>query len=277
MSKIKAMFLKNIGGVSNYSSFTLASVNSGLFNNMVTPKGIHITNDGSKIFVQESGSADGIFRYDMSSAFDITSETFTNEKTKLLGADQPQACFFNPDGTHYFTIQSSQIFQATLSTPFDTSTQGTVTSYSFSGTMNGVWVKFNDDGFKMFARGVGDGSVQGIIEVVLSTAYDVTSSTSETTYLPPTDSLKFDSIVFVNNGLDILVMDAIDEEYDLINLSSAYDVSTMSDSVHNQTTGLTIMTNSSRDTVSYTDDTYIYILDSGSLKNIYQFSTSFII
>ena len=273
MSKRKAMFFKK--RVANYSSFTLASVNSSsIAGTIITPKGIYITDDGTKIFAQESGSDDGVFRFDMSTAFDITTETFTNEKTKLTGVGTPSSCFFKPDGTKYFVVQSQVIYQATLSTPFDTSTQGTVTNYTFTSTSSGVWIRFNDDGTKLYHRGL---NVRfGIVEVILSTPYDITSATSEILYLPPTDTLEFDSIDFVNEGNDILIWDNVIQEADLINLSSPYDVSTMSDSVHNQTTGLTILTAGSTTTVSYTDDTNIYVLNSGSSKIIYQFSTSFI-
>ena len=264
------------GGGSNYSSFNLASVASSSINSggIITPRGLYISDDGTKIFAQESGSADGVFRFDMSTAFDITTETFTSEGTGLSGAGGPITCAFSPDGLNYFTIQNNVIFGATLSTAWNTSTQGSVTTYALTDVTSTLNLAFNDDGTKCYKRGT---QIRfGIVEIVLSTPYDVTSATSETTYIPPTDSLRFDSFVFVNNGLDILIFDNIAEEADLINLSTAWDVSTMSNSIHNQNTGLTIITGSSYSTISYTDDTNVYLLDSQAAKNVYQFSTSFI-
>lgn len=254
------------GATAPATSMALVEVgSSSIIGTIITPKGIYISNDGTKIFAQESGSADEVFRYDMSTPFDITTETLTNFKAGLVGASVPLGCYFKADGTKFFSISSGVLRQADLSVAWDTSTQGTVTSYTFIDTTASNWFKFTPNGLTCYKKGLGN----TVLVCPISVAWDITTITSETVRNCPTSLPRFDDISFANSGYNLILLDVVLGNIELIGLTTAYDLSTMTD-----ITDTFASTPLQTITISETDDSNIYILDSGATKNLKQLSLS---
>ena len=89
----------------------------------------------------------------------------------------PRDITFNNDGTKMFTVDtvSDDVFEYTLSTPYDISTAVFVDSFAVdTGNTRPFSVQFNNDGSKMF---IAERELRKVIEYSLSTNFDVSSAT----------------------------------------------------------------------------------------------------
>ena len=89
----------------------------------------------------------------------------------------PREVTFNNDGTKMFTVDTvaDDVFEYTLSTPYDISTAVFVDSFAVdTGNTRPFSVQFNNDGSKMF---IAERELRKVIEYSLSTNFDVSSAT----------------------------------------------------------------------------------------------------
>ena len=121
-------------------------------------QGVTFNNDGTKMFtVGDSGNS--VYEYALSTAFDISSLSYTDSVSISSQETQPREIKFNHDGTKMYISGTvgDDINEYTLSTAFDISS--TVThkgSYSVSssdGCSGATGFSFNNDGTKLFTTG----------------------------------------------------------------------------------------------------------------------------
>ena len=146
---------------------------------------------------------------------------------------------FNDDGTKMYTlgyassVSGKNIFQYTLSVPFDVST-ASVSSDDYinvggSWTTDNEAIRFNNDGTKLFV--LYDATTQNhrstIYQYTLSTPYDITSTVTEGVYYRIGDLMDdFRSFLFNDDGSKMFI-----SRYGIINeytLSISFDTSTAS-------------------------------------------------
>lgn len=137
---------------------------------------------GTKMYIL-SATDHVIYQYDLSTAFDVSTASYTSKKYEL-STDNISGFDLKPDGSKvlFFTGQSGgdrTFKEIPLSTNFDLSTAGT--RVNDTTTMNqasaGSFYGFhlNSDGTKIYMMGDMSGSTQSIFRYELSSAYDVTS------------------------------------------------------------------------------------------------------
>ena len=138
--------------------------------------GILFNNDGTKAyFLNSSASPDEAYQYSLSTAYDISSATYDTKSLDFSAQDtQAVAFLFNDDGSKIFYggITNSNIYEYTLSTDFDISTE-TYTSNTFSVTTQTTTMKdfaFNADGTVMYVIG---NAADSIYLYDLSTGYSL--------------------------------------------------------------------------------------------------------
>ena len=121
-------------------------------------RGLTFNNDGTKMFtVGDSGNS--VYEYALSSAFDVSSLSYTDSVSIGSQETSPQEIKFNHDGTKMYIsgVAGVDINEYTLSSAFDISS--TVThkgSYSVSssdGYSGATGFSFNNDGTKLFTTG----------------------------------------------------------------------------------------------------------------------------
>jgi len=121
------------------------------------PTGIAFNNDGTKMFMVGVIN-DSVNEYSLSTAFDITSASFTSSFS-VTGQDTfPTGIAFNNDGTRLFMVGSStnKVYEYSLSTAFDLTSTVVFTGLSFSVAgqdTDSQSIAFNNDGTKMFMVG----------------------------------------------------------------------------------------------------------------------------
>jgi sugar lactone lactonase YvrE len=97
---------------------------------------INFNNDGTKMYITGNGSS-RVQEYALSTAFDVTTASFTDNFNPTSQASAPFITLFNNDGTKMYVQNSTGVlYQYSLSTAFDVST-GSYDSVSFTPTEGG--------------------------------------------------------------------------------------------------------------------------------------------
>jgi hypothetical protein len=137
--------------------------------------GLAISTDGTKIYIG-SGTQELIFEYSLSTAFDVSSASYTSNSVSM---GYTVLCVnFSPDGTQAFTSAGVEsVRRVTLSTAWDLSTAGS--SAFTSLTYESFGIAFSSDGAKLYAITTG----KTIYEYPLSTAFDITTFSTSTSNL----------------------------------------------------------------------------------------------
>ena len=127
---------------------------------------------------------------------------------------QPRGLTFNNDGSKMYIIGTTgdDVNEYNLSTNFDVSTASFVDSYSFMTPTQDTnlenfpySVKFNNDGTKMFIVGSGSANVN---EFILTTAYDVSTASHETSFSVSSQENKPWGLDFNNDGTKMFITGA---------------------------------------------------------------------
>ena len=94
-----------------------------------TPIGSHISSDGTKLYMI-GNATDTVYQYDMSTANDLSTATYNSVSLYVFndGATSPKGITFKPDGTKMYVLDTTIVFEYSLSTAWDLSTASFSTS-----------------------------------------------------------------------------------------------------------------------------------------------------
>ena len=139
----------NISTASYSQNFSVASQET-------TPRGLYFNNNGTKFFITGS-VGDDVNEYSLSTAWDISTASFTTNFSFSSQETNSAALSFNSDGTKMYIIgfTNDTVFEYDLTTGFDVST-ASYNSVSFSVASqdtNPSGIAFNSAGTKMYIIG----------------------------------------------------------------------------------------------------------------------------
>jgi 6-phosphogluconolactonase (cycloisomerase 2 family) len=136
-----------------------ASYNSVSFNvssQETLPNALFFNSSGTKMYMTGTNS-NAVHQYGLSSAWDVSSASFTQSLSVLSEDSKPTAISFTPDGTRMVISgnQNDRVYQYSLTVGFDISTASyDNVNISISGQMTGPQgLFFKNDGTKMYALG----------------------------------------------------------------------------------------------------------------------------
>ena len=154
------------------------------------PRDIRFKSDGTSFYVIASTAPDSIYQYDLSTAWDISTASYSNKSFSVqTQSSNPSGLAVSADGTKFYVNDygSAVSYQYDLSTAWDIST-ASYSNKSLTSTTQGGQIESIDissDGLKFFMSGCID---DAIFQYDLSTAWDLsTASTSHSASLSPTD------------------------------------------------------------------------------------------
>ena len=245
---------------SQVTSLTYASKTGHVTGN--DTQAIAFKSDGTKVFT--SGSGGSVYEHSLSTAWDLSTISYTRAFSHASQLSNARGLYFKPDGTEFYIVGNTlSVFKYTINSsyPWDLAyasydSSNNISSQHGTGSQG---IFFKPDGTKMF---ITDYTNNHIGEWSLSTAWDLSTVShvrNANVLATPKD------IVFNSDGTVIYIVTATKiTEY---NCSTAYDTSTMStpnrdfttstQSTNNQ--GLTIRPdNSEIFIVNATDDAYEY-------------------
>lgn len=219
----------SIAGTSLQASLNVASQTT-------TGAGIAFKADGTKMYVTSQTSG-GIYEYDLSIAWDITSAVYNTFYTIATNTPNSDDLTFKADGTKLFVmnLNTSEIHSYSLSTAWDLSTlsyDGSPFSVLHANSLNsykGLWV--SDDGTNMYVAGHWSYSASNIYAVRrynLSTGWDLSTASytddSKSLDVTSNGANSYTGGRFADNGNKLfLVRLGVVIQY---SLSTPYDVST---------------------------------------------------
>jgi len=140
-----------------------------------SPTGVELSPDGAKMYVVGL-SSDSVHEYDLSTAWDISTATFSSSFSVSAQTSQPNGIRFNNDGSIMYVGESGGINQYNLSVAYDISTA----SFDKANTsFNSTSFCFSEDGAKFFKL---DTTSDAVSEYDLSTNFDTTTASLVTTF-----------------------------------------------------------------------------------------------
>ena len=195
------------------------------------PTGLFFKPDGTKMYIIGSAS-DSIHAYDLSTAWDISTASFSYPGTNYFSVKAqeafPTALFFKPDGTKMYVTGTSgdDVNEYNLSTAWDVSTASYAQTFSVSAqerNPNGLF--FKPDGTKMYITGTSGDDVN---EYNLSTAWDVSTASIVQAFPVYTQETNPRAVFFKPDGTKMYITGSSGDDVNEYNLSTAWNVSTAS-------------------------------------------------
>ena len=206
------------------AQITVASTETGysVSSQETGPRELAFNSNGTKFFVTGYQGGD-VGEYSMSTAWDVSTASYTDGFSVSSQDSNPRGLAFNTDGTKMFVTgdDGNDINEYTLSTGFDVSTASFVDSLDVSSYDTSVrGVTFNDDGTRMFYHGQQNDKIH---DFSLSTAFDVSTASYNTKISLPSFDTGAEAIVFNGDGNKLFVTGNDDNTIDEYTLTGGWD------------------------------------------------------
>jgi len=212
---------------SDFRNFTintqwLSSVADG------TPTDIYFKPGGTTLYVNGSAGED-IDEYLLDAPYDLRNGKFVRGVSiNEFGVVDSRGLQFKPDGTKLFVsdVNTDDIFELSLSTPWDITTVGLTTVYVTSEDSAISGMHIGAGGTAMYLTGYNPND--DIFQYSLSTAWDLTSTVGLTTIksLNEDGISNSEGIYVVPDGTRLFITDTVGEEIAQYEMSTPFDVST---------------------------------------------------
>lgn len=207
------------------------SNNLVVFDESEQPAGIAFKSDGTKLYVT-GRSTDDVTEYQLSTAWDITTAVFDYALTDFLNISSetttPQGLTFKSDGSKLFVTSSAEddIFEYTLSTPWNIDTASFSQSFDLTGTQTDLGGHFfRSDGLKLYTVGSG---VAAVREFDLSSAWNVSTISYQQSFSVNAEAPAAADVSFSSAGTQMYVIGPNSDAVHEYALSTAWDISTAS-------------------------------------------------
>ena len=164
------------------STASYNSVNLDINSRTPNAGGIFFKPDGTKMYLNDR-TYQQLDEYTLSTAWDLSSASFTTNKDISTFNANPMGVFFKPDGTkvYFGDTNADTIRECNLTTAWDISTISYNQAFSIVSQEQDIHdVEFTSDGTKMFIVGRQSDKVH---QYALSTAWDVTTASYSNVFL----------------------------------------------------------------------------------------------
>jgi len=137
------------------------------------PRGAVLSNDGTKMFVC-GDSNNVVLEYALSTAYDLSSATYTQQFDVSSQTTDLKSIAFKPDGTEFYISGGGKVVQYSLSTAWDISTSSHTATVTLSGYTNIDFIVFSADGTSLIFTEIV--STSYIWKFNLSTAWSISTA-----------------------------------------------------------------------------------------------------
>ena len=191
------------------------------------PQGLFFKPDGTKMYFTGRDGVD-VNEYDLSSAWDISTASFSQRFSVSARESEPQGLFFKPDGTKMYITgtQGVDVTEYNLSSAWDISTASFSQNFSVSAqdsSPQGVF--FKPDGAKMY---IAANSNDNVYEYDLSSAWDVSTASFSQSFSVSAQDASPTGIFFKPDGAKMYVLGSSADNVNEYDLSGSWDISTAS-------------------------------------------------
>ena len=196
--------------------------------------GIGFANNGTKMYINDNNSLNKrIYEFTLSTGYDLSTATFgSSGYSKYYYDNQSGLCngiFFKPDGTKLY-LQSdtyNSVDEYALSTAWDITTASYTARFDVSASnATPASLNFNNDGTKFY---VANKATFILYQYNLTTAYDVTTASYSGSSFDFSAWVGFyRDFQFKPDGTKLFIFDDTSNQVKAYNLSTAWDLSTVS-------------------------------------------------
>ena len=191
------------------------------------PSDLAFSSDGTKMYVI-GVVGDDVNEYSLSSAWDISTASYTQNFSVASQETNPLGLHFKGDGTKMYIVGTvnDTVYEYTLSTAWDVSTASYIQGFSVNAQDTApTGVFFKSDGTVMYVLGDSGNDVN---QYSLSTAWDVsTASYVQNFSVGPQDSSP-NGLFFKSDGTKMYIVGANSDAVWEYSLSTPWDISTAS-------------------------------------------------
>ena len=187
----KKVFQFSLSTAYDVSTASYDNVSVSVATQAPLPRAMKFKPDGTRLYIVNyvsSNSDDAIYQYNLSSPFDLSTMTYSNNSLSVGSQNtHPRGLTFKPDGTKLFLCGQTapnKLFEYDLTTPWDLST-ASYSNKNFTFTQEPVdnsWhndVAFDSTGRRMFSIGNANNRVY---QWLLGTPWDISTATYNTFY-----------------------------------------------------------------------------------------------
>ena len=216
----------NLSTAWDISTGSYASKSFGVGGIETSPSGISFKPDGTKLYFI-GASADTVYQYTLSTAWDISTASTDSKSTNLAFNDTtPVGLAFNDSGTKCYMLGGTGIilYEYPVGTAWDASTinNGYIGILSQDTTSQAIY--FKPDGTRMYMLGA---SNDRVFEYNLSVAWQVSTAvySRQSVSLVETTAV---GIYFSSDGTKFFIVGTVNDRIYQYNMSTAWDVTTAS-------------------------------------------------
>ncbi len=191
--------------------------------------GMEFSKDGSKLFLMGSFN-DQVYEYNLSTAFDPTTASFTTSFSVIAQESNMQGIAFDPSGSRMFLVglDTDRVYEYLLEVPYDLTTAAfTGKALDISGQETSPrTITFDPGGDRMFILGV---NTDQVYQYDLSTPFDLaTAAYSGTSFSVTAQATSPEGLVFNSDGSKFFVIDDGSDRIFQYQMSAPFDISTAS-------------------------------------------------
>ena len=222
---ISLEYAKSTGSIDDTASLTSFVDSFSVVQQDTSPSGLAFSADGAKMFVVGT-TGNNVNEYTLSTPFDVSTATFVDSFSVTSQETSPRGLAFSANGAKMFVVgvNSDNVNEYTLSTPFDVSTAVFVDSFSVrSQDTFPNDLAFSANGAKMFVVGVNSDNVN---EYTLTTPFDVSTAVFVDSFSVASQETSPSGLAFSADGAKMFVVGNIGNDVNEYTLSTPFDVST---------------------------------------------------
>jgi len=202
------------------------SILLGVASQDTLPHDLYIKPNGTKFYITGT-SNHAVFEYNMSTAWDLSTGSYSQSFSVNAQETGASGIFFKPDGTKMYITGTSgdDVNEYNLSTAWDVSTASYSQVFSVAAQMNNPRaIFFKDDGTKMF---IADQTGPDINEYSLSTGWDVSTASFTRLFSVSSQTTSPQAVYFNPDGTEMFVASSSGDIFEY-SLSTGWDLSTAS-------------------------------------------------
>ena len=162
------------------TGFDLSTITYGrsfAFSTSTQSQGFFMKSDGTRAYI--SDYTGDIRQLDLSTAWDITTASYSNVVLNLGSGNYSKDIYIKPDGTKLYNVANNNVMkQFTMTTPWDLSTATLDHTVTLADSFTYGSITFNSDGTILFIAHVNTSpaALRAVNSYSLSTAWDISST-----------------------------------------------------------------------------------------------------
>ena len=192
-STADTVFQYSLSTAWDISTASYDSVSFSVSSQSSVPYGLFFRPDGTNFYICDA-SANQVFQYTLSTAWDLTSSSYTRTfDAATAGTETYQELTFKPDGTKMYIMDgfNKEVEEYTLSTAWDISTASFVQVFLVtSQDTNATGITFKPDGTKMYIAGENTDTIYQYSTGSTTTTNTLDLSTGSVFEITPTSNIQ---------------------------------------------------------------------------------------